>query len=207
MKKIFYLFLLLEFVVILPTTLLAQKTMIYDEPKSGYDKAYDLFVKEKYSAAQIHFDNIYTQEDKNTVTVSNAQYYAAICAFELFNRDAEQRLLAFVNTYPESSKIDRAYFVLGKLYYRDKHYRDAIKAFNNTEDYDLTDEEKDEYHFKLGYSYFKRKEDDLAKTHFEKVKDHDNYYTRPALYYYSHIEYNNEHYDSALKGFFILLED
>jgi TolA-binding protein len=207
MKKIFYLFLLLEFVAILPATLLAQKTMIYDEPKSDYDKAYDLFVKEKYSAAQIHFDNIYAQEDKNTVTVSNAQYYAAICAFELFNRDAEQRLLAFVNTYPESSKIDRAYFVLGKLYYRDKHYRDAIKAFNNTEDYDLTDEEKDEYHFKLGYSYFKREEGDLAKTHFEKVKDHDNYYTRPALYYYSHIEYNNQHYDSALKGFLILLED
>ncbi len=207
MRKIFIVTLLIYILSFFANLVFAQQTMLYDNPKAEYEKAYDLFLKEKYSPAQMHFDNIFHAEDKNTVVAQNAQYYAAICAFELFNRDAEQRLLAFVNTYPESSKKNRAYFVLGKLYYRDKHYRDALKAFQNADTYHLSDEETDEYHFKIGYSYFKRGEDNMAKNHFEKLKDHDNYYTRPAIYYYSHIEYDNQRYDSALKGFTRLIDD
>jgi hypothetical protein len=39
----------------------------------------------------------------NTLLSSKAEYYAALCAIELFNDDAEYRMIKFVDNNPKAS--------------------------------------------------------------------------------------------------------
>ena len=42
---------------------------------------------------------------------------------------------------------------------------------------------------------------DKARNAFNQIKDTDTKYTAPALYYYSHIQYTQGNYETALEGF------
>ena len=42
---------------------------------------------------------------------------------------------------------------------------------------------------------------------FYEIKDIDTKYAAPALYYYSHIAYIQENYETALQGFLKLVDD
>lgn len=52
-----------------------------------------------------------------------------------------------------------------------------------------------------GISYMMIDELDLALNEFVMIKDKKHILARPALYYYSHINYLKEDYDTALEGF------
>ena len=82
-----------------------------------------------------------------------------------------------------------------------------MQSFLKVDTYNLTQEEKDEYNFKLGYSYFRiNKTDDASRT-FAEIKDRQNKYQNPAIYYYSHIAYSKKNYQAALEGFKKLMND
>ena len=44
-----------------------------------------------------------------------AAFYAALCAIELFNDDAEYLIRSFINDYPDNQKVNQAFFELGKF--------------------------------------------------------------------------------------------
>ncbi len=48
---------------------------------------------------------------------------------------------------------------------------------------------------------------DKARYAFSQIKDLDTKYTTPALYYYSHINYTQGNYETALEGFLRLKDD
>lgn len=184
---------------------MAQKTAIYDQPGEYYQDGLALFNKQQYGPSQKMFQNsIKMIEDPYSIMRINAEYYKALCAVELFNDDAELLLLDFIDKHPESMHIKHIYFQLGVFQYRKKGYKRALKSFEHVDVFDLTKDEQIEFYFKRGYSYFKKDSISLAKKNFFEVLNKDSKYQPPAMYYYSHIAYEEGNYETALKGFLSL---
>lgn len=180
----------------------AQKTVHVLHEDSEFKKGIELLQKEKYGAAQKSFAAVMeTHTDVHSLIHIDAEYYNAICAIELFNKDGELYLKQFIANHPESPKVKTAYFYLGKYNYRKKKYRDAIEWFEKVDIYDLTTEELAEFYFKRGYSFFESKKLADAKKDFYEIKDVDNKYAAAAKYYYAHILYGEKNYETALGGF------
>ncbi len=180
----------------------AQKTGVYRDPEAHFKSGMELFQKEKFSAARREFERI--QEDiagVSTVTAELAAYYQAVCAAELFHPDAEALLTAFINRHPESTRLRPAYFQLGRLFYKQKRYKNATDAFEKADVYYLTNEEITEYYFKAGYAYFIKGEMVKAEKSLHNVIGVDSKYKAAANYYYAHIAYANDNYQTALSSF------
>ncbi len=186
----------------LVSTSFGQKTRIYTDKYVAYRTAQDLYDKEKYSLAQDKFLEVLNSKlDSQDEVRVNATYYYAICALELFHPDAEYLLSRFVIEYPENAKAESVYFLLGKQKYKLKRFKSVIDYFEKVDKYKLSNNEKIEYEFKLGYSYFRTKKHEEAKPHFAAIKDDSSNYQIPAIYYFSHIAYENGDNQTALNGF------
>ncbi len=184
----------------------SQKTAIYTESEADFKKGVELFQKEKYGAAQNIFQNVIkSHKDPNTIARIDAEYYNAICAIELFHKNGELLLKTFVYNHPESPRIKTAYFNLGKYNYRKNDYKDALNWFSQVDIYDLDKKARNEFLFKRGYCNFQLDSITKAKTDFYEVKDVDNKFAAPATYYFSHIAYRENNYETALNGFQKLL--
>lgn len=208
-KKSFFI-LGLTFVLVQP--LFAQQTRIYTDPDKLYHLGLELYDKEKYGAAREQFEkalrmvdeqNLKGKEGYNLIAI-NSEYYAARCALELFNQDAEDKLLHFVNTYPESPFSKTANFQIGKFYYQQRKYDYALRWLLKSDISNLTAEERVEYQFKTAFSYFSLDSLSQASEGFQKVKKLQSKYAYPATYYYAYIAYRQKDYDTALENFIAL---
>ncbi|MBL4657078.1 MAG: tetratricopeptide repeat protein [Flavobacteriales bacterium] len=180
----------------------AQKTVIYNNSTSDYRLGMELMEKRKFGAAQREFEKIAQAPGApNSDVKANAEYYAALCALNLFNKDAEYLFKRFIQEHPENPKVKTAYFQLGIYKFRRHSYTKAIEWFSQVDKYDLNNTELSEYYFKLGYSYLVKGDIERARTQFYEIKDADTKYMQPAVYYYSHISYLNQNYETALQGF------
>jgi tetratricopeptide (TPR) repeat protein len=180
----------------------AQKTSIYVDVDREFKTGVELFDKKKFGSALKSFQNtIETNKNPKSLIRIDAEYYAAACAIELFNKDGEWRMKKFIEMHPESNKVKWGYFYLGKSNYRKKKYPEALDYFERVDIYELTKEDLWELRFKRGYSYVETKNPEKAKNDFYEIKDIDNKYAKPANYYYSHISYTEKNYVTALEGF------
>ncbi len=188
--------------------LLGQKTLVYQNPIAEYQTGLDLFSKEKYNPALESFNKIIAAvDDVQSELRINAEYYSAICAYELYHKDAESELLKFIGSHPENARVKIAEFYLGKLQYRLKKYSDGLKTLEKVDPNDLSSDQLSEYYFKLGYCYFMEKDLDKASKQFYEIKDVDSKYAGPANYYYAYINYSQKNYETALKSFIKLEGD
>ncbi len=162
----------------------------------------ELYQKEKYSAAIRAFEK--TREEisnSNSEVYVNATYYKALCALNLFHKDAEYQLREFVTDYPESPKVKSAHFQLGKYNYRKRKWEKVVYWFGKTDAFELSNSELYEYNFRLGYSLFRLKKLDKAAPFFHELIDVPSPYYVPSNYYYAHISYLEGNYSSAIQGF------
>ena len=185
-----------------------QSSEKYKSEYARFYKAEDLYEKAKFSAAQEEFD-LFTEEfgDANDPLYIKARYYGALSALHLFNADAEKRLLNFLKEYPETVYKQQVFLELGRYYYRKKKYKETIEWLEEIDVYDLSEEEKQEYYFKLGYAHFRQKNLKAARDAFYEIVNVESQYQSPALYYYSHIAYTEKSYQTALEGFTKLKSD
>ena len=180
----------------------AQLSSIYTHSDKDYKLGLELFNKEKYGAARKFFERaIQSNKDINSPVSINSEFYAALCAVELFHGDAEDKLSNFIFNHPESPKIGIAHFKLGNYHYRRKKYKEAIAFYEKVDIYELSTEELAEYYFKNGYSYFELDSLEESSKMFYEIKGVENRYLNPAIYYYSHIAYLQKNYETALEGF------
>lgn len=186
----------------LPFFVFAQKTMVIVHEDADFKTAIELFQKEKFGAAQKHFNKIIeSHTNPQSLVRIDAEFYSAICATELFNKDGELFLKQFIKNHPESPKVKLAYFYLAKYNYRKKKYKETLDWFEKVDIYELTTEELAEFYFKRGYSYFMTNKTAEAKKDFYEIKDVDNKYAPAAKYYYAHMMYNDKNYETALIDF------
>jgi tetratricopeptide (TPR) repeat protein len=186
----------------------AQQSFYHLQEDIYFQRGMELLEKEKYSAAQKFFESAYeSYSSSNTILRTQSQYYIAFCAVRLFNNDAEFLTLDFVAGNPESPLIDEAYFNLAGYFYIRKKWSKAIEYYLKADPDKLSKEQGAEYRFKLGYAYFTKNEYEKAKPQFYQITDVDTKYSAPAVYYYSHIHYEEKNYQTALNGFLRLTGD
>lgn len=188
--------------------LFSQQTLIFSGPEATYREALDLFTKEKFNAARQKFLEVSSAiDDQNSILRSNAEYYAAVCGFELFNNNSDQQFNEFLSNIPENTKHNGTSLQLGKIEYSKGNFRKASQHLQKVITRELRGKEREEYFFKLAYSYLNIKEKDKAYSAFEKITDQSSVYYSPSEYYMAHIAYENKKYDKALEKFRALSED
>lgn len=186
----------------------AQQTYYHTSEDLQYSKGLELYRNGKYSAAQQFFDEYARKHHgENTDLVSNCEYYAALCAIKLFNNDAESRAIHFLGRNPENPLRNDVVYNLAGYYYQRKSYSKALEYYEKTEVSRLGKDDRAEFYFKSGYCYFLKDDFTNARLAFNQIKDLDTKYTAPALYYYSHINYTQGNYTTALEGFTRLSSD
>jgi TolA-binding protein len=189
------------------TLLIAQRSIIYNDEQQKFKIALDYFDEEKYSIARYFFEQYQKSTNTKDLLLSDAAFYIAISAIELFHKDAEKLLIEYLNEHRENARILYAQYYMGLSKYRDKKFKNAIQWFEKINPYYLSKEEQHEYYFKLGYSYFVNNEYNKAEKQFYEIKDIPNAYHSPALYFYSHIAYTKKNYETSLDGFKKLKDD
>jgi TolA-binding protein len=194
------------FAFIIPV--ISQVSFSGDDLRSEFNRAMDLFSKEKYAAAIRLFDSyIADGNQSDAVKLSEAEYFAALSALRLFNPDSEYRMTAFMARYPESPKLNESRLALGDYFYQNKSYRKACPYYELVRRQELDKNKLPEYFFRYGYSLYVNGDKAKALMMFSEIKDIDTEYTAPALYYFSHITYEQKMYETALEGFVKLKDD
>jgi tetratricopeptide (TPR) repeat protein len=174
------------------------------DPERDYKEGLRLFNEKRYGSAQQYFDRLSDREKRvgfNDIS-SDAEYFAAICAIELHNKDAAARILRYIENHPGSPRIMMAHFQMGRHLYRLKDYTGASKWFDKVTRQDLTRDQLSEFFFKKGYCAYMSQNMVVANRMFYELLDmpKSDFY-EPALYYYSHLEYEKKNYQTALQGF------
>src|SRR3569833_496127 len=188
----------------------AQQDPSYDVYRT-YHIATDLMNKGKYVAAAEQFRLVESSrletttqpkyESKLSLVKEDAQYYEAFCAMQLGNADAESLILKFSKDHPENPLTKLAFFEIGKLYFKQGKYQDALKWFDKVSSGELSGAENTEYKFRKGYAYFATNDFTKAQLLFAEVKNSDSPYTIDATYYFAYIAYLNKDYHLALVNF------
>lgn len=198
-----YAFVLWAFIV---SPVHAQITQTNEETQAKLLMIDDLIENNRFIAAQ----NLISGFDKNQISEpqkAELAYYNALVSLNLDLREGPSLVEQFESKYPEFSKLESLKKSKGDYYFKHKKYKNAIVEYKQVKPNNLDTEERNTFLFKLGYSYFMNDEPKDAKTYFYKVKDSNSSYASSATYYYSHINYNEKNYPSALKGFVKLEND
>ncbi|MDR2563164.1 MAG: tetratricopeptide repeat protein [Prevotellaceae bacterium] len=174
----------------------------YPEENEYFKQAVDLYSKEMYRAAQEKLAMAYAAADRNEALLkSEIDFYSAMCALRMNQSDAETLLIGVLKENPRNPHYPEAAFGYGKHLYEDGNYKDASEWFLKTSADELSEAERGEYYFKSGYSLYRSGDVSGAVQRFRQIKEQRNPYADAALYYYSHVEYENGNHSTALQGF------
>jgi tetratricopeptide (TPR) repeat protein len=184
----------------------AQQTQAFLDTEQSYKKGLELFDASNYLSARQKFEEIYKPaspllSNGNEVIRQNLEYYIAVCAAEMNDKDAEQLLLNYMRNYHETDKRRQVYLYLGKYYYKNARYGEAAEQLVKVNVDDLYNEQIYDYKFMLGYSYFTKKKFKEARPLFASLTGIKEKYFYPSNYYYGFICFYEKDYNQALKSF------
>ncbi len=188
----------------------AQAQMGYWEESllKSYEEGIRLYEKQLYGAAAAKFNDVMQQSPDRTYEIYvGAEYHRAMCSVYLMNKDAENLVLAFIENHPTSPRVKDAIWHTADFMFTTRKYKQAAEWLQKLDKNELSNEEQEAYHFKLGYSFFAKKDMHGAADQFYQIKDKAGKYANSAKYYYAHIAYADSNYTTALENFKPLLND
>ncbi|MCW2120593.1 tetratricopeptide repeat protein [Flavobacterium sp. 7A] len=197
MRKFSRLYILLAFANAM--TLSAQKSAIYTHDLKDFDKAVSLYRDGQFASAQTLFEKVYL-ENKNQEVLSDCSYYNASCAIRLNRGNAEVLINRFLTDYPTSAKSNLANIEIAHYYFEQKNYADALKAFADVDETQLSYEGRDKYNFQKGYCLFASGDKKEAANYFNKVVK-SPVYSSQSKYYLGFMAYEGNDYAQANKYF------
>ena len=187
--------------IVLTQSVQAQEPIALFDKSAVYKEAIHLYDHEKYSASMKKFEEfIGLESDPQNALRINAEYYKGICALYLLQPDAEYQLIRFVREHPDSPWKHHVYFELATFNYQRKSYKKALEWFQEVDQDMLSNDEKIAFFYKRGHSLFEEGDLKSARQDFLEVKQVESQYKQPAIYYYSHIAYEQKEYETALTG-------
>lgn len=197
-NRFFYRKLTILLLSILSIQLYGQQSEIDINLLADYNHAVKLFNSKAYAAAQKTFTEVSENAEGKLRLKADADYFDAMCAIRLNQTDADKKVLKFVDNHPNSTKKDKAYFNVGNYYFANKKAAYALKWYSKVNSDALSNENKKELNFKMGYSFLATRNLDLAKNKFVTLIN-DPKYGNDSRYYYGYISYKQEDYDIAEK--------
>jgi len=194
--------------LLISLAVIGQKSAVYEYGANDYLKGLELYEKEKYGAARQVFDQFLSSHPGSRSEIrSEASFYRAMSAIELRNDDSEYLTHAFISEYPESPHVDEIAFHQADFFYDKNSWAKSISWYNRVDRYKLESKDLSEYYFKKGYCYYKRNDFEEARVNFYEILEVESPFNAPAVYYYSHIHYVDENYETALMGFRMIDDD
>ena len=185
-----------------PIISIAQLTVEMDGTERIWDKANDAFEKNQFALAMNVFEEyISSSNNPNSDRHVEAEYLSAICALNLYHKDAEYRIDAFIEKYPESVYVQDALWEIGDHHYKRRHFKKAAKAFDQVNIRKLPKDQQRELRFKRGHSLFEEANYEKARYDLFEVMKKPGAFLEPATYYFSHIAYINNKPQVALESF------
>ncbi|MES2267209.1 MAG: tetratricopeptide repeat protein [Bacteroidota bacterium] len=205
----------LKYITFIAPVLLALPTQAQQNPSFHtnriYQNANNLLAMGKYAAAAEQYRLVEQTrlktgqqskfESELSLLKENSQYYEALCALELGNDDAESMFTRFIKEHPENPLAKLAYFQVGRSYFKQGKYSEALVWFNKVDAGDLNGSQNTEYKFRKGYAYFVTNDYKNAQLLFGEVKNKRSPFTDDATYYFAYIAYLNKDYHLALLNF------
>lgn len=180
---------------------------LYDKTRV-YREALELFDHEKYVPAKEKFEEfIKLEKNPQHALRINSEYYSGICALYLLHKDAEYQLEKFVLEHPDSPWKQRAYFKLATFNYQKRDYTKSLEWFDFVDERELSKTEKIEFRYKRGHARLENGDKTNARLDLFEAKQAESDYKTAATYYYSHIAYEQQDYQTALEGFLFLEND
>jgi len=205
----------LKYITLLSPVFFALTTQAQQSPSFHINRVYqtagELLDKGKFASAAEQYRQVETAKYKTSTDAKfeselsllkeNAQYYEALCALELNNDDAESMFTRFIKEHPENPLTKLAFFQIGKSYFKQGKFEEALVWFNKVQSVDLTGSQNTEYKFRKGYAYFETNDYKNAQLQFAEVKNKRSPFTDDATYYFAYIAYLNKDYQLALTNF------
>lgn len=196
--RFFDLKLTILFFTILSASAYSQQSEIDINLTADYNHAVKLFNSKAYAAAQKTFIEVSENADNRMRLKADADYFDAMCAIRLNQTDADKKVLNFVENHPNSNKKDKAYFNVGNYYFANKRASYALKWYSKVNLDALSEANRKELNFKMGYAFLSTRNLDLARNKFVSLIN-DPMYGNDSRYYFGYIAYKQEDYDIAEK--------
>ena len=183
-------------------SVLGQNATRTKSPGMIFQKALSLYNQKNYGAAKAMFDKcVSASGSRRSLLSENASFYAAESAVKLNEKDALYRLTHFSNQYPESAWLPVVNFSTANLYFQMRRYDLVMQIFNKLDPKNLNLNQQSQYYYEKGFCLLRRHKSAEALPMFRTVMHSGSPYAQPASYYYAHVQYDEGHYDEALKGF------
>ena len=197
MKRFFWVLLLLGMVTG-PT--LSQVIRMKDEPDELYFLANQLFWEKEFPGSYRTISTWF-ERSKNPILLEEASFLRARVAYELHKRDASLLLIQFIKDFPLSDKLPKAYYLLGCTALNAEHFTDALIFFGHCPEGELTENEVDEYRFRVAYAALQTKDYETARRLFAQVVSGESRYIPSATYFLAYMDYADGKIQAARDGF------
>lgn len=128
--------------------------------------------------------------------------YAAVKQqYELRDKGASKALQDYLKRYPYTTYADEVKMMLGVTQVESKHYKQALKNFEEVTITRLGRDQQPEYMFYRGYAFLMMGEYQKSLTFFSTLRQKATPYTLASRYYYAFALYKLERYEQALPEF------
>jgi len=184
-----------------PLSMFAQQTAYFEDIEEEIQIAKELFEQGKYNSAYRQFEKIQENTDPGSEIYSEASFYKSVSAMKSGHSSGYKMTEKFIEDFPESPYINRAWFSLADYQFEKGHYPAVLRSFSQLEPSALDNMELVKYKYQSGYSHLMAGNNDQALTFFNEIMDENSIYNKPANYYRAHLLYLQEKYQSALEGF------
>jgi tetratricopeptide (TPR) repeat protein len=174
----------------------SQQTIVDAALLSKYNNALSLFNAKAYNLAQQNFAIVNKTATNSSQIKSNSAYYDALCAVRLNQPEADSKISTFIKENPNSSKKNTALFTIANYYFANKKAAYALKWYQKIDESTLSNENRKELKYKMGYAYLVSKKLALAQKQFLPLIN-DAKYGNDSRYYYGYIAYKLEDYGIA----------
>ncbi|MEJ0033743.1 MAG: tetratricopeptide repeat protein [Bacteroidota bacterium] len=175
-----------------------QQIAAIPKPDDLYSDGLVLLSHNQYASAEKTFNDFLSAATQQDPRRRDAEYYAAICAVNLYHADGEKRINDFIVANPEHPRSATAYFDLAALFYQQKNYAKTISALEKVDFPSLTEADQSTGHFRWGYSLFNQRKLNEALDQFNFMKGLGGQYGPAASYYAGYIEFNKGDHANAL---------
>jgi TolA-binding protein len=186
-------------ILVLNTSISAQKTALYTHSLKEFNEALALFNDHQYIASQ-HLFQVAKDKATDEETKATATYYIAYAAVKLGNKNADKMMQDFVKKYPTSTLRNSAFQDVADYYFENGKYSYALKWFEKINDNQLSAKERARFRFNKAYVYFVTKKYDKAKPLFEQLTS-DKEFGSQAKYYIGYMAYQKDDMEEASNYF------
>ena len=201
--------LLLCWFLLSATMVFGQQTTVFTEANAAYKRGENLFNEGLYGKAQLEFQRTIdllppVSSGEYELLLAQAELGYAQSAVRLDLPDGEKLMLEFIRKYSPDPISNQALIELANYYYNSRKYEKAVEYLSQIPTYQLTNEQRSEVRFKMGYAFFVKKEFSKAKGNFNQVKDLENEYYYPTNYYLGLCHFFEGDYETAVRQFRIV---